>query len=184
MAKCSICNSRKGKRHCRISDTYICSLCCSESRKADTCTGCNHYRDPRPQNKYKDLPMFPLQRMANDPELESYANLIEGTLCAFDRSVGKQITDKTALRILELLLDKYYFKNSIILPEDELLEKGFTMLEIAIDRELSDISDEIISRIIGTIYFVARRRSKGNREYLDFIHDYVELRIADEMRII
>lgn len=184
MAKCSICNSRKGKRLCKISETAICSLCCAETRKKETCTGCPHYRDPKPQNKYTDLPMFSLQRMEHDYDLQDYGNAIESTLCAFDQSMGNMLTDKTALGILELLLEKYHFKKQVLMPEDNLLAKGFPLVESTIKSDLPDIADETIEKLLGTIYFVAKRRSKGNREYLDFIHEYVGIRVAKGMRAV
>ena len=54
MAKCPICNSRKGKRKCLISDSFICSLCCGNIRKAETCLGCTFYQ--KPKRKYNEVP--------------------------------------------------------------------------------------------------------------------------------
>lgn len=182
MAKCPICNSRKGKRYCKLSDTAICSLCCAETRKPDTCIGCNHYRDPKPQEKYKEYPMFSLQRMDDDIELQSYANAIESAFCAFDHQEKRQLTDPTILKILELLLDKYYLKETIPFIEDKLVEKGFYLVVSIIREDLAEVSEKVITRLIGSIYFVAKRRSKGNREYLDFIHLYVGIRVGKGLR--
>jgi hypothetical protein len=182
MVKCSICTFRKGKRYCKISETVICSLCCGESRKKETCLGCCYYKEPEPQKKYKDLPMFSLQRMDDDIDLQSYANAIESTFCAFDQSENRQLSDRTALRILELLLDKYHFKQNYDNSEDNLVNKGFTIVLSTIKEDLADLPEDTIIKIIGTIYFVAKRRSKGNREYLDFIHRYVGIKIASGVR--
>lgn len=184
MAKCSICTYRKGKRYCKISETVICSLCCGESRKKETCLGCYYYREPEPQKKYKDLPRFSLQRMEDDINLQRYANAIESTFCAFDQSENKQLSDQNILRILELLMDKYHFKQNDDTTEDNLVNKGFTMVLITIKEDLSGIPEDTITKIIGTIYFVAKRRSKGNREYLDFIHRYVGIKIASGVRVL
>lgn len=184
MAKCSMCTYRKGKRYCKISDTVICSLCCGESRKKETCMGCYYYREAKPQKKYKDLPMFSLQRMDDDFDLQNYANAIESTFCTFDQSENQQLSDQTVLRILELLLDKYHFKQNDYTTEDNLVNKGFTMVLSTIKEDLADLPEDSITKMIGTIYFVAKRRSKGNREYLDFIHRLVGIKIASGVRIL
>jgi histone deacetylase complex regulatory component SIN3 len=145
---------------------------------------CYYYREPKPQNKYKDLPMFSLQRMDDDIDLQNYANAIESTLCSFDQSENQQLSDKTVLRILELLLDKYHFKQNDSSTEDSLINKGFTLVLSTIKEDLADLPEDSITKMIGTIYFVAKRRSKGNREYLDFIHRYVGIKIASGVRVL
>ena len=126
-----------------------------------------------------DYPMFAIQQMDDDLELQSYANIIESTFCTLDFSVERILTDHTPLRILELLLDKYYFKEDILPISDEWVGKGFALVTSAIQEELADVSDDVLTKIIGSIYFVARRRSKGHREYLDFIHQFVGIKIAE-----
>lgn len=184
MAKCSICGSRKGKRRCKISDTLICSLCCGESRQADTCSGCIFFKEPKAEKKYTNLPMIPLPQMENDIELQSYANAIESTFCSFDQSENRMLKDPTILSILELLLDKYHFNQQPVEIEDKMVGKGFSQVLRSIGQDLADVPTETLTKIIGSIYFVAKRRSEGNREYLDFIHDYVGIRIAGGLRLI
>jgi hypothetical protein len=121
--------------------------------------------------------------MENDFDLQDYGNAIESALCAFDQSMGNMLTDKTILGILELLLDKYHFKKNVLMPEDNLLAKGFPLVEGTIKSDLADIPAETIEKLLGSIYSVAKRRSKGGREYLDFIHDYVGTRIAKGLRV-
>jgi len=184
MAKCSICTYRKGKRYCKISETVICSLCCGESRKKETCMGCHYYREPKPEKKYKDFPMFSLQRMEADIDLQRYANAIESTFCAFDQSENQRLSDPTVLSILELLLDKYHFKQNDAATDDNLVNKGFTLVLRTIKEDLAELPEDSITRLIGTIYFVAKRRSKGSREYLDFIHRLVGIKIASGLRVL
>jgi hypothetical protein len=128
--------------------------------------------------------MFSLQRMDDDMELQSYGNAIESAFCAFDHQEERQLTDPTILKILELLLDKYYLKETIPAIEDKYVEKGFSLVTSIIKEDLAEVSEEIITKLIGSIYFVAKRRSKGNREYLDFIHQYVGIRVAKGRSII
>ncbi len=183
MAKCILCKQKKGKRNCLIAGTLICSLCCGETRTVDDCQGCPHYRETRPRNLYRDIPSIPLPEMAGNDELQEYANGIEGTLCAFDAREKGTLTDNTALRTLELLLDKYYFKKESLNFESKLLEELFSMVENTIKEDLADVDAGTVSKIIATIYYVAKRRAGSNREYLDFIYQYVGIRAADGSRV-
>ena len=55
MGKCTICNSRKGKRNCLITLTFICSACCGKSRKDGQCKQCSFYQSPRSECKFNKL---------------------------------------------------------------------------------------------------------------------------------
>lgn len=45
MSKCTICLTRKGERKCLITNTFICSLCCGQTRKEDTCSSCWYFQN-------------------------------------------------------------------------------------------------------------------------------------------
>jgi hypothetical protein len=183
MAKCIICKERKGKRFCKITNTLICSICCNENRDPEYCAGCSFFCEIITEKKYRDIPRIALPRMDKDDELQGYANTIESTLCALDAYSPGGIGDKIALRILELLLDRYYFKKETLTFENAQLQAFFSQMENAIKSDLNDVSDSILSQIIATIYFVANRRTHGNREYLDFIHQYVGIRVSRGLRV-
>jgi hypothetical protein len=183
MAKCVLCKQKKGKRKCLVADDLICSLCCGETRTAIDCEGCPYYKETSPRNIYRDIPRIPIREMADNFLLQDYANGIEGTLCAFDMREKGSLTDDSALRTLELLLDKYYFKKDSLNFENPLLEELFSMVENTIKQDLADADAETLAKIIATIYFVAKKRSGGNREYLDFIHRFVGIRTDDGSRM-
>ena len=178
MAKCLICNSRKGKRQCILKDGSVCSLCCGTTRSKELCEDCSYYQDPKLTRNYKQVPAFTVQMMDDNPDLQTYANAIESALCSVDKFTN-EISDKVALRILELLIDKYHFDDPPAKFGDVALENGFREVDKAI---IEDIPSEAITKILGVIYRVANRRSCGNREYLDFIHKYVGLRVASGVR--
>ena len=115
-------------------------------------------------------------------DLQDYANAIESELCAFDTGQEYQLKDESALRILELLQDKYYFNDINLNSEDKIIVLGFERVNRAIGEDLPEILAETISMIIATIYFVAKRRTEGHREYLDFIHKYVGTRLGTGIR--
>jgi len=175
MAKCSLCNSRKGKRRCLISDTMICSLCCGESRSNDMCAGCSYYQ--KPKRKYNEVPKFTTIQMEKDTELADYANVIEGALCSYDTELENELKDKDVIKILELLLDKYHFLDQKTEIDDQLLISGFDYVEKAITKDLPNIEKEILVKTLGVIRFVANRRTKFGREYMTIIHQYVGQRL-------
>ncbi len=182
MAKCSLCNSRKGKRKCLASDTMICSLCCGTSRSADVCTGCSYYQ--KPKRKYNEVPKFTTIQMEKDTELADYANVIEGALCSYDIELENKLSDNDVIKILELLLDKYHFSDKKIETDDQLLISGFDCVEKAIANDLPNIEKGILVKTLGVIRFVANRRTKYGREYISIIHQYVGQRIDTGIRIL
>ena len=171
MAKCYICNSRKGKRKCLVSDSMICSLCCGTSRSADACIECSYYQ--KQKRRYNELPKFTTKQMENDIQLANYSNIIEGALCSYDIELENKLQDKDAIKILELLLDRYHFSDEKIENKDPLLISGFNCLRKAIEKDLPEIDKEILVKILTIIRFVANRRTKLGNEYMNIIHQYV-----------
>lgn len=182
MAKCSLCNSRKGKRRCLVSDTMICSLCCGETRSEDMCAGCSYYQ--KPKRNYNEIPRFSTDEMQRDTQLSDYSNVIEGALCAYDLELENKLKDKDAIKILELLLDKYHFLDEKIQTNEQILVSGFDCIETAITKDLPNIKGEILIKTLGVIRFVANRRTKISREYMNIIHQYVGQRIGTGVRVL
>jgi hypothetical protein len=182
--KCSICGNRKGKRQCKRENGWVCSLCCGDTRRAERCLGCGFYRESSPKRRYTEAPRFSTQDMESDFQLQSYANAIEGTLSLWDLNHERSFRDVSALRLIEMLLDTYHYHDSDISCTDSLLREGFDMVVQAISDDLAGISPETVAKILGVIHFVARRRSQGGREYLDFIQQYVGLRVGTGMRLL
>ena len=44
MAKCVICNQRKGKRSCLVTQGFICSICCGAQMDGYECADCSFYK--------------------------------------------------------------------------------------------------------------------------------------------
>ncbi len=182
MAKCPICNSKKGKRKCLLYDSLICSQCCGEIRKAETCSECVFYSEPK--RKYNEVPAFSVHEMEDDMELTGYGNSIEGALCAFDFENGHILKDSQAIRILELLIDIYYYQDQQVEPENQIIGNGLDYVLNVIKEDLQDVSNEIIVKLLGVIRFVAKRRTKIGREYMNIIHQYVGQRIGTGVRFL
>ncbi len=182
MAKCSLCNSRKGKRKCLNTDVLICSLCCGTTRTEEACSACSFYQ--KPKRKYGEVPAYSVSEMDGNMELESYGNSIEGALCAYDIENGNKLQDSDAIRIVELLIDKYYFQDMQIDQENQITVNGFNYVDKAINKDLKKVAVEKIVKVLGVIRFVARRRTKTGREYMTVIHQYVGQRVAPGIRVL
>lgn len=180
MAKCPLCNSRKGKRQCLIAEAPICSLCCGTTRTEDACAGCGFYQAPR--RDYSAIPAYSVSEMDGNFELERCGNAIEGALCAYDAKHGYGLTDNDAIRIIERLMDRYHFGDQRIAEESDLIQDGFVEADNAIKQDLEDCGVDELVKVLGVIRFVARRRTRRGREYMQVIHRYVGQRLAPGIR--
>jgi len=182
MAKCPLCNSRKGKRQCLIADSMICSVCCGNTRTAEKCSGCVFYQAP--QRKYSAVPAYSVSDMDGNIELASYGNSIEGALCTYDIENGKSLTDREAIRIIELLIDKYHFQDLHTDQEPQIIGKGVEYVDKSIEEDLKNVDNDEIVKVLGVIRFVATRRTKIGREYMTVIHRYVGQRVGSGIRLL
>ena len=142
---------------------------------------CGYYR--KPERKYNDVPRYSVREMDGNIELENYGNMIEGTLCSYDIENGNKLYDKEAIRIIELLIDKYHFGDNNIETDNAIIANGVGYVDDAIRKDLKKVSNEIIVKILGVIWFVAKRRTKVGREYMDVIHRYVGQRVDTGVRV-
>jgi hypothetical protein len=167
--KCPVCSSRKGKRPCRIHDAPICSLCCGTIR-TQACEGCPHYTPPT--RSYHKLPRYSTVEMADRFDLQQVAFLIEAAICRLDRIRGFTLTDADAISIMELVLDRYAYGDDPrdLAPRIEHLACApvFDILE----RELAPHDADTIARVAASVHHSARKRARGARHHLKFMHTY------------
>lgn len=173
MAKCLICNSRKGKRKCKAVDALVCSLCCGQARDADKCKDCSFFKDASHGRNYGKVPYYGTQKMADSIALQDTANIIEQQLCALDNETENNLTDKTALQLLELAFDKYHFNDSEMVCSDPVLESLFKKMSQLIENDLADTPREQLIKVMAAIYRSVLRRTNGDREYFSFIQQYL-----------
>lgn len=95
MAKCTVCNSRKGKRKCKATETIVCSLCCGESRTEEKCSGCSFSKSAAATRNYRSVPYYSTQEMADESELESIADVVELSLCQIWLNDHQRVDDRT-----------------------------------------------------------------------------------------
>lgn len=173
MAKCPICNSRKGKRKCAVVDgSFVCSQCCGTSRSEETCEGCVYYQPPR--RKYSEVPSFSVLEMRDDFGLQGYSDSVEGALSTFNVQNQDKLMDTDAIGIYELLMDKYHFKDEVISSSNALWQEGFDYVDKAIAEDMGNVDDETVSKVLGAVRISARKRTDATgREYINFIGTYV-----------
>jgi hypothetical protein len=184
LAKCSVCNARKAKRQCRRENGWICTECCGRSRQEEHCHECGFYREIRPKRPYAGIHRFSTKDMESDFQLQSYADTIEGALCFWDHSHEMSLSDASMLSVVEMLLDKHYYRDPSIPCTDDLLREGYDRVVQAMSKDIADVPQETIVKILGVIHFVARRRTRGGREHFDVLQRHVGLRVGSGMRLL
>jgi hypothetical protein len=162
-----------------MADGLICSLCCGNTRTDDACLGCVFYREPKRQ--YNDVPKYSVSEMDGNMELESYANS-EGALCAYDMGNEGKLNDSDAIRIIELLIDKYHFQDQKIEHDHETILNGVNYVGKSIRDDLRNVENGQIVKVLWVIRFVAKRRTKTRREYMNVIHQHVGQRVGSDIR--
>ncbi len=184
MAKCSICNSRKGKRKCKIDGTFICSLCCGQTRNIAKCEGCSFFKNANQSRNYRKVPFYGINQMSDSIDLQDISNTIESTLCGFELKYEELFIDKTAIGLLELFFDKYYFKDVELNFGTTLQKEQFNEMVEIIEQDLSSIPEEQRIKVMASIYRSIQRRTSGRREYLQFAQQYVGARVASGARVL
>lgn len=172
MAKCTVCNSRKGKRKCKATDSFICSQCCGESRTPEKCDGCSFFKSASANRNYRKAPHFTTQEMADSPEKEKIALTIEVALTDIWLADKENVNDATVRRLVEMLLDNYHFGDTDMTVNDPILTAGYMLLCQRIKEELPHIPPEKLIQALGAIYRSILRRSAGSCGYLNFISQF------------
>jgi hypothetical protein len=121
--------------------------------------------------------------MEASDELQNYSSAIEGAIGTFDNQTGKKIRDEVPIIIYRKLLDKYYFKDDKIIFESELLENGFNHVESVIECDLKGVDEEKLVKVLGVLHFIANRRTRGHREYLAVLEQFIGARVGPGMRV-
>jgi hypothetical protein len=183
MAKCPVCDSRKGKRKCTISEGHVCSVCCGQIRKEEACRGCSFFRKTEKKRSYSEVPSFSTHQMEANFDLQKYSNTIEGAICKLDYEANNAMNDGDAINLLELLIDKYHFGDETAKLDGAFLEKSFHYMTDVVDSDLHDVPRDTLVKILKVIHFVAKRRSQGGREYMKVINDLVGVRAGKGVRI-
>lgn len=182
MAKCSVCNSRKGKRKCKVNATCICSLCCGQTRNIAKCEGCSFSNNANQSRNYRKVPFYGTNQMSDFMELQDISNTIESILCGFELKCEELFNDRAAIALLEQFFDKYYFKDLELNFGTTAEKELFNEMDAIVEQDLSSITKEQCIKVMASIYRSIQRRTNGGREYLQFAQQYVGARVVSGPR--
>jgi len=169
MAKCTICNSRKGKRKCKATATFICSLCCGENRNQEECEGCSIFSGKLVGKNYRKVPYFSIEEMSASPELDDISNVIETALCEIWAADSEHVNDETVARVIEIVLNQYHFGAGDPQIKSSVLAAGHQLIAQTISEELGQVPVEKLVKILAAVYRSIQRRTNGGCSYLEFV---------------
>ncbi|MGZ5050281.1 MAG: hypothetical protein ACXWF8_02720 [Methylobacter sp.] len=170
MAKCPVCDSRKGKRQCAIANGLVCSICCGTIRVEESCSNCAYYQ--KPKRKYNEVPSFTTNQVHASEQLTAYSNTLEGAFCIYDVENKKILKDADVVKILELLMDKYHFKDVEINCDSPFVLAGFNFVDTVIGKDLAGIEEQELVKLLSVLHYVVKKLSKTGKEYMNIIHQY------------
>lgn len=182
MAKCTICDSRKGKRKCKSTETFICSPCCGESRTQEKCEGCSFFKDASANRNYRHVPHYSTEEMANSSELEGISDVIETALCRVWAADGENVNDKTVSRLVEMQLDRYHFNDTETQSDDPVLTAGHQRLTKTIKDEMGGVAAEKLVKVLAAVYRSIQRRTNGSSSYLEFVSQFTGIGCINGLR--
>jgi hypothetical protein len=178
MAKCTICNSRKGKRKCIATGTFICSLCCGESRAVEKCAGCSFLKSASATRNYRAVPHYSVEEMADNRELESIAEVIESALCEVWENNPHNVNDRTVTRLVELMIDRYHFNDEESQTDTPVLKDGFRLFSQNTSKKFSQIPPEQTVKVLAAVHRSIQRRTMGGTSYLQFVSQFTGIESA------
>ncbi|MGZ8184669.1 MAG: hypothetical protein ACXWT1_22235, partial [Methylobacter sp.] len=82
------------------------------------------------------------------------------------------LKDADAIKILELLMDKYHFKDAGINCDSPLLSAGFSFVDAVICKDLTGIDELVLVKVLSILHAVVKRLTKTGKEYMNIIHSY------------
>ena len=167
-----------------MNDTFICSLCCGQSRNQEKCTGCSFYKNSVSNRNYRKVPFYEIAQMSDSFELEAISNVIESTLCNMALESRDLFQDKDAIKLIELFFDKYHFKDDELQFADILQRNNFHKILEVCHQDLASTPQEELVKVMAAVYRSIQRRTNGHREYLQFAQQYVGARVAPGARVI
>ncbi|KJU87432.1 hypothetical protein MBAV_000371 [Candidatus Magnetobacterium bavaricum] len=191
MAKCIVCNSRKGKRNCPSFGALICSQCCGAKKGTEIdCPGdCfflstskQYFTDKQASNEAKNFEREVKSIIGNEDAYFDMLQNIEFTIVRLHK-VNKKIVDKDVQAALEYLFEmgkahiegvssKYLTKlppTVLVLVDsiNDILEyrNSFGVIESLMDRL------KCIYRVLDSVK--THYNPMDNQSYLNFIINYV-----------
>jgi hypothetical protein len=110
--------------------------------------------------------------MADNPDLESIADVIESTLCRAWANDPHNVNDRTAVRLVELMIDKYHFNDEVPQAGSTSEDEGFRLFLQETGKTFSQISPKQVVKVLAAVYRSIQRRTIGGNSYLQFVSQF------------
>jgi hypothetical protein len=110
--------------------------------------------------------------MADNPDLESIADLIESTLCRVWANDPHNVDDRTAARLVELMIDKYHFNDEAPLADSPVQKEGFRLFLQNTGKTFSQIHPGQVVKVLAAVHRSIQRRTIGGTSYLQFVSQF------------
>lgn len=110
--------------------------------------------------------------MADSPELEDIANMIESTLCRVWADDTDKVNDRSAARLVELMIDRYHFNDDTPQADSPALAEGFHLFSQYTGKTFSQLHSEEVVKILAAVYRSIQRRTVGGSSYLQFVSQF------------
>ena len=110
--------------------------------------------------------------MADSLELEGIGQVIETALCRAWTADRKNFNDRIAVRLIELMLDRYHFNEGEQPIDDPVLGAGHQLFSTVISDELSRVPADKLVKVLGAVYRSIQRRTVGGSSYLQFVSQF------------
>lgn len=128
---------------------------------------------------------FGLDEMEGNLRLQDVSNVIEGAMGSFDVAQDRALHDGLLKNVTEGLLDRYAFGDQELSFANALEMEGCTHIDRIIREDLSEVAPDLIGKVLGTVFRSIKRHGQDNyygRGYIEFIHQYVGVRVATGVR--
>ena len=147
-------------------------MCCGGSRTEEKCDGCSFFKSAAATRNYRSVPHYTTEQMAVNQDLEDVANVIESTLCRVWANDPHNVNDGTAARLVELMIDRYHFKDGTLQEDSPVLEEGFRLFSQNTDKTFSQLHSEEVVKVLAAVYRSIQRRTVGGTSYLQFVSQF------------
>lgn len=118
------------------------------------------------------MPYYTTQEMADNPGLEGIANVIESTLYRVWTNDPYNVNDRTAARLVELMIDRYHFNDEAPQTDSPALEEVFCLFSQNTGKAFSQLHSVEVVKILAAVYRSIQRRTVGGTSYLQFVSQF------------
>lgn len=110
--------------------------------------------------------------MADSAQFQDISYAIESLFVTFGQEY-ENFTDNTAAKLLELAFDRFHFRDTVLAFSNDQEKVLFERMLKVMEEDLSNVSEDLLVKVLAAVYRSIHRRTTGGREYLQFTTQYV-----------